>query len=230
MKKKLSTILTVLLVAIFTISTADAGGGIKISSATFTLGSLIAEGFLQGTGQATITVVLTAEGKCDGKDVSAIGVQPLYGNEESGTENTQRSFYVETNDPEGCSNDTDTQQDFVFWTKATISVYSGVVTIPTPTPPPCGTDCGFLLSSAITISNPLLVEQAYACTTSFEAHTVACTPIRGHGSNNNGTVAICHATGSSKHPYVLLKVNAKGLNGHSKHAGDIIPAPANGCP
>jgi hypothetical protein len=47
---------------------------------------------------------------------------------------------------------------------------------------------------------------------------------------NEGKVTICHATGSSKNPYVEITVDRNGLNGHDKHSGDIIPAPAAGCP
>ena len=43
-------------------------------------------------------------------------------------------------------------------------------------------------------------------------------------------VTICHATGSSKNPYVMITVSVNGLNGHDKHSDDIIPAPAAGCP
>ena len=46
----------------------------------------------------------------------------------------------------------------------------------------------------------------------------------------NGKITICHATGSSKNPYVLITIDVNGLSGHNKHAGDIIPAPAEGCP
>ena len=42
--------------------------------------------------------------------------------------------------------------------------------------------------------------------------------------------AICHKTGSSQKPYVLIRVKLKDLKGHQRHAGDIIPAPAGGCP
>ena len=48
--------------------------------------------------------------------------------------------------------------------------------------------------------------------------------------NNDGKITICHATGSSKNPYVMITVSVNGLNGHGKHTGDIIPAPAGGCP
>ena len=42
-------------------------------------------------------------------------------------------------------------------------------------------------------------------------------------------ITICHATGSAKHPYNEITISVNGLNGHGKHAGDIIPAPAGGC-
>ena len=42
--------------------------------------------------------------------------------------------------------------------------------------------------------------------------------------------AICHKTGSSQKPYVLIRVKLKNLKVHQRHAGDIIPAPAAGCP
>jgi hypothetical protein len=45
-----------------------------------------------------------------------------------------------------------------------------------------------------------------------------------------GEIAICHATGSATNPYNEITVSVNGLNGHDRHARDIIPAPANGCP
>jgi hypothetical protein len=47
---------------------------------------------------------------------------------------------------------------------------------------------------------------------------------------NNGKIIICHATGSATHPYNEITISFNGLNGHGKHQGDIIPAPADGCP
>ena len=41
-------------------------------------------------------------------------------------------------------------------------------------------------------------------------------------------ITICHATGSATNPFVILTIDRSGLNGHADHAGDIIPAPANG--
>lgn len=44
-------------------------------------------------------------------------------------------------------------------------------------------------------------------------------------------VTLCHATHSQTHPYDTITVDNQGqLNGHIHHDGDIIPAPASGCP
>src|SRR5450759_3167054 len=43
-------------------------------------------------------------------------------------------------------------------------------------------------------------------------------------------ITICHATSSKTNPYNEITISVNGLNGHDKHAGDIIPAPAGGCP
>lgn len=46
-------------------------------------------------------------------------------------------------------------------------------------------------------------------------------------------IGICHATGSDSNPYVEIAISENGLNGHyaqGMHDGDIVPAPAGGCP
>ena len=46
-------------------------------------------------------------------------------------------------------------------------------------------------------------------------------------------ISICHATGSESNPYVEITISENGLNGHyaqGVHDGDIVPAPAGGCP
>lgn len=44
-------------------------------------------------------------------------------------------------------------------------------------------------------------------------------------------VAICHRTASEVKPYVRMKVAKRAaLQGHQRHAADLIPAPAEGCP
>ena len=52
----------------------------------------------------------------------------------------------------------------------------------------------------------------------------------GTAQSNDGKITICHHTGSAKNPYVLITIDVNGLSGHNNHAGDIIPAPAEGCP
>ena len=41
---------------------------------------------------------------------------------------------------------------------------------------------------------------------------------------------ICHRTSSDKNPYVRITVSERALKAHMRHDGDIIPAPAGGCP
>ena len=59
--------------------------------------------------------------------------------------------------------------------------------------------------------------------------TTPLTPVAPAGTSE-GMITICHATGSTKNPYVEITISVNGLNGHDKHPGDIIPAPAGGCP
>jgi hypothetical protein len=64
-----------------------------------------------------------------------------------------------------------------------------------------------------------------------ETATVTTTPEATTSAGDTGEkITICHATGSSKNPYVQITISINGLNGHDKHARDIIPAPAEGCP
>ena len=51
-----------------------------------------------------------------------------------------------------------------------------------------------------------------------------------HASNANpGKTTICHRTGSQTNPWVQITVANRALKAHSAH-GDIVPAPAGGCP
>ena len=48
---------------------------------------------------------------------------------------------------------------------------------------------------------------------------------------NADKITICHKTGSAKHPYEEIQVPRDTVkDGHAKHEGDLIPAPAAGCP
>ena len=49
-------------------------------------------------------------------------------------------------------------------------------------------------------------------------------------ASTDGKITICHSTNSAKNPYNLITISVNGLSGHNNHAGDIIPAPAEGCP
>ena len=51
-----------------------------------------------------------------------------------------------------------------------------------------------------------------------------------HASNANpGKTTICHHTGSQSNPWVQITVADRALPAHRRH-GDLIPAPAGGCP
>src|SRR5206468_1896234 len=43
-------------------------------------------------------------------------------------------------------------------------------------------------------------------------------------------ITICHATGSESNPYTEITISENALKGHDGHQGDIVPAPAGGCP
>lgn len=49
-------------------------------------------------------------------------------------------------------------------------------------------------------------------------------------ANRSANRAICHSTSSKTKPYVKLRVSAKQLRAHLKHAADIYPVPSSGCP
>lgn len=58
-------------------------------------------------------------------------------------------------------------------------------------------------------------------------------PANAGDKDNDKKISICHATGSESNPYVHITVSdnaGNGKGGHASHAGDLIPAPASGCP
>jgi hypothetical protein len=88
-----------------------------------------------------------------------------------------------------------------------------------------------------------------SATNPFNEITVSVNGLNGHGKHDgdiipapaggcpaspvvvkDGKITICHATSSAKNPYNEITISINGLNGHAKHEGDIIPAPAGGCP
>lgn len=172
MKKKFLSMLTVFLLTTMLTSTASAGAGIKLRNVQFSLASLIAEGFASGLGNTDVTIELNASGipavtctnpggnQSPGQNppqVSASGSQFLV--HQNYTKNGNSAFFVETEEPQpgftarqmGCPNNSWTASiDFVFWTQATLSVYS-------------------------TATGDLLLSQNYSCTTTRFPPTVTCT-------------------------------------------------------
>ena len=170
MKKKLFAVVSGLMLTILVFSTAFAGGGVKLSSVTFSLGSLIAKGNVSGIGNTDVTMVLDASGipaivctngggnQVPGQSspkVTAEGSQKLLGNDPL-RKNGKAAFGVETLPPPpltwdqaGCPNSNWTAQIvFVYWTNAVISVYDST-------------------------TQALLLKQNYTCTTTNT--TVSCT-------------------------------------------------------
>jgi hypothetical protein len=171
MKKKLYSLVSVLLIAIVLATPVSAGGAVKLSGVSFRLGSLIAAGTLSGLGNADVSVVIDASGipaitcinfggnQVPGQSypkVAASGNQLLDGDSPV-RKNGKSPFGVETVDPEsipwneaGCPNENWTGHiDFIFWTDATISVYNAS-------------------------TQALLLQRDYTCTTTMK--TVSCTP------------------------------------------------------
>jgi hypothetical protein len=174
MKKKFLSLFYAFLAALLITTSVGAGGAVRLSSASFSLGSLIAKGTLIGLGRSgTYLVVLQASGPADitcinnginsvpgqsSPRLSAIGHQLLSGNNGQ-LKNGKSDFDVETAPPDpvvwfeaGCPNANWVGQvDFVYWNEATISVID-------------------------TATNATLLEQHFACTTTRFPPTVSCTP------------------------------------------------------
>jgi len=170
MKRKLYSLVSVLVVLMVMVTPVSAGGAVKLSRVTFSLGSLIANGTLTGLGNTDVSVVIDASGipaitcvnfggsQVPGQSfpkVSASGNQFLDGDDVS--KNGRSPFGVETVDPEsiswdqaGCPNANWTGHiDFIFWTNASISVIDAS-------------------------TQALLLKQDYVCTTTRTS--VSCTP------------------------------------------------------
>ena len=172
MKKKLLSLLSVLLMTTLFVSPVSAGRGIGLSSVTFSLGSLIANGTLVRLGPTDVTVVLDAigipaitctnngENDVPGQSyprILASGSQFIDG--DSVSKNGKAPFSTETVDPEtlpwdvaGCPSANWTGRiDRILWTDATITVKDS-------------------------LENVLLV-QLYTCHPALQTETsVSCTP------------------------------------------------------
>jgi hypothetical protein len=167
MNKRIFSIITAIFAAILITSTVFAGA-IKLS-ASFSLGSLIAEGYMTGLGNQDVSVVLEASGfpvvTCTNKGgnqapgqnppkLSAEGVSVVFG-DGAFKKNGKSPYDVETNDPVfvdpveyGCPNANWTAAvDFIHWTDAKINVFD-------------------------LYTGQLLLTQNYTCTTSLTS--VSC--------------------------------------------------------
>lgn len=171
MKRKLYSLVSVFLVLMVMITPVSAGGAVKLSGVSFSLGSLIANGTLTGLGNTDVSVVIDASGipaiTCinfgsngvPGQSypkLSASGNQLLDGDSPV-RKNGRSPFGVETVDPEtipwdeaGCPNaNWSGHIDFIFWTDASISVFNAS-------------------------TQALLLKKEYSCTTTLTS--VSCTP------------------------------------------------------
>jgi hypothetical protein len=176
MKRNLFSVLAVLLMAALLTSPVSAGRGIGFSSVNFSLGSLIADGFVTGLGKTDVTIVLDASGEraevsCinnggtivpgqSSPRVQAVGVDNLAGDDQT-RKNGKAPFTTETSDfipwdVAGCPNSNWVGHiDFVFWTEATLTVHVG-------------------------FNNPdgaILASQSYTCVTTRNPDSVSCTPV-----------------------------------------------------
>ena len=175
MRKRIFPVLCVIVLMSVLPTSALARGAVKLSSVDFSLGSLIADGTLTGLGMDDVLVNLTASGipvvictnqggnQSPGQNpskVSASGQQSLFGTDPV-RKNGKSPFGVETSELSsflsgtqgGCPNDNWTATiDFVYWTDATISIYS--------------LDTG-----------ELLTQQSYTCVTTRDPDSVSCTPV-----------------------------------------------------
>lgn len=62
------------------------------------------------------------------------------------------------------------------------------------------------------------------------AFMVVAVPGTGHAqTGGNDKVTLCHQNGNGSYETITVSVSG-AENGHAKHDGDIIPAPAGGCP
>jgi hypothetical protein len=146
MKKRILSLLSTLLMVTLLTTPVSAGRGIGFNSVQFSLGSLIADGFVTGLGKTDVTIVLDASGEraeisCinnggaivpgqSSPRIAAVGIDNLAGNDAS-RKNGKAPFDTETSDfirwdAAGCPNSNWVGRiDFVFWTAATLTVHLG---------------------------------------------------------------------------------------------------------
>src|SRR5262245_5196749 len=174
MNRKFISTLAVLLVSVVIPSAASAGGAVKLSHATFTLGSLTATATLTGLGgyHQGVTAELAASGipvvtctnlggnqapgqnpsRVSARGEQVISVQDITRKGTAPMDVTAKAGQI-TGTEGGCPNDNWTAHiDFIYWTNAVISVRD-------------------------TATNSLLLQQKYTCATTRDPASVSCTAV-----------------------------------------------------
>ena len=173
MKKKILSFLSIFLIAAFLTSPVSAGPVIKLSGVQFSLGSLIATGYVSGLGNTNVNMVLEGSGPAailctnggqnsvpgqSSPKVTATGSQLLDGNQNR-TKNGKTDFQTiaSTSEPlpwdvAGCPNSNWVGEiDFVFWENATIYIND--------------------------LAGNTLHRQDYTCVTTRNPNSITCTPV-----------------------------------------------------
>jgi hypothetical protein len=173
MKKKFLSFLSIFLIAAFLTSPVAAGPGIKLSGVTFSLGSLVATGYVSGLGNSDVKMVLEGSGPAvilctnGGQNavpgqsypkVSATGDQLLDG-DQNRTKNGRTAFQTTASTSEplpwdvaGCPNANWVGEiDFVFWENATIYIYD--------------------------LAGNQLLRQDFTCVTTRDPNSITCTAV-----------------------------------------------------
>jgi hypothetical protein len=173
MRKKILSFLSALLIATFLASPVAAGPGIKLSGVSFSLGSLIAAGYVSGLGNSDVKMVLEGSGPAailctnggrnpvpgqSSPKVSATGNQLLDG-DQNRTKNGKTAFQTiaSTSEPlpwdvAGCPNSNWVGEiDFVFWENATIYIYD--------------------------LAGNQLLRQDFTCVTTRDPNSITCTAV-----------------------------------------------------
>jgi hypothetical protein len=97
---------------------------------------------------------------------------------------------------------------------------------PTTTTTPQATTTGTAEATMTGTPTPATTETAAPTETGTAGPAVTAEPSATTGTGD--LTAICHRTGNGG--FVQLTVNNQALEAHSRHTGDIIPAPEGGCP
>ncbi|HRQ23370.1 MAG TPA: hypothetical protein PLF42_08100 [Anaerolineales bacterium] len=89
----------------------------------------------------------------------------------------------------------------------------------------------FLVLAVLVLLAALLLAACGSGNDGVNVNTLGRTAEKQKGAGGKEKITICHKTDDPNNPYVELHLPKQAVeNGHSRHEGDIIPAPAEGCP